>query len=249
MDAQELTVEELQQQLQQQKLLCARLEGQLAQAQIQPTISTSTSLLGISHEQVQEDAERKSVSVHSSTNSKRTISECSTDSTSTENMKKRTISECSSSISKTSETGPKTKKKYQRTSPRVNLVCERISVDEFNKRLATLLSKNVMAKQLRGTFPRLHTFRKRYIIPLSKQVSSIKNPLDLNDIDRTAFNMDQFSKDYKSIFIEGCNVLREKRLGDQEIIPDTPERIAYRNFISDCWFILGKYKYIKKSIF
>ena len=249
MDAQELTVEELQQQLQQQKRLCARLEGQLAQAQIQPTISTSTSLLGISHEQVQKDAERKSVSVHSTTNSKRTISECSTDSTSTENMKKRTISECSSSISKTSETGPKTKKKYQRTSPRVNLVCERISVDEFNKRLATLLSKNVMAKQLRGTFPRLHTFRKRYIIPLSKQVSSIKNPLDLNDIDRTAFNMDQFSKDYKSIFIEGCNALREKRLGDQEIIPDTPERIAYRNFISNCWFILGKYKYIKNFIF
>ena len=237
MDAQELTVEEIQQQLLQQKLLCARLEGQLAQAQIQPTISTS--LLGISHKQVQEDAERKSVSVHSSTISKRTTSECSTDTTSTENMKKRTISECSSSISKTSETGPKTKKKYQRTSPRVNLGCERLSVVEFNNRLATLLSKDVMAKQLRGTFPRLHRFRKRYIIPLSKQVSSIKTPLDLNDIDRTAFNMDQFSKDYKSIFIEGCNVPRVKRLGDQEVIPDTPERIAYRNFISDCWFILG----------
>ena len=55
-------------------------------------------------------------------------------------------------------------------------------------------------------------------------------------------NRAEFSKDYKSLFVEGCNVLRRIRGKDQEVIPDKVARTAYRNYISDCWFILGKYK-------
>jgi hypothetical protein len=195
--------------------------------------------------------------------SKRTISESSQDSslTSAKNQKKsktqhdgeelstpeRTISECSTT-SATSGTSPasagneKKKTKYQKTSPRVNLVCERLSVDQFTKRLKDRLSKDVMEKQLLRNFPRLYAFRKSYIIPLSNQISSTNTSIELKDNDRTGFKMDEFLKDYKSLFVQGCNVLRKVRGKDQEIIPDKAARTAYRNYISDCWFILGKFK-------
>ena len=124
----------------------------------------------------------------------------------------------------------------------MNLVCERLSVDQFTKRLKDRLSKDVMEKQLLRNFPRLYAFRKSYIIPLSNQISSSNKSIELKDNDRTGFKMDEFSKDYKSLFVQGCNVLRKVRGKDQEIIPDKAARTAYRNYISDCWFILGKFK-------
>ena len=264
MQAEGLTVEAIQQQLQQQQLLCAQLTGQLALAQMQSTSSLLEPTKSISQKQILE-VDQNATSIAS----KRTISECSQDSslTSTENQKKsktqhdgaelsspkRTISECSTT-SATSGTSPATaenekkktnplkKTKYQKTSPRVNLVCERLSVDQFATRINDRLSKDVMEKQLLRTFPRLYAFRKFYIIPLSNQISSSNTSIELKDIDRTDFNMDEFLKDYKSLFVEGCNVLRRIRGKDQEVIPDKVARAAYRNFISDCWFILGKYK-------
>ena len=124
----------------------------------------------------------------------------------------------------------------------MNLVCERLSVDQFTKRLKDRLSKDVMEKQLLRNFPRLYAFRKSYIIPLSNQISSTNTSIELKDNDRTGFKMDEFLKDYKSLFVQGCNVLRKVRGKDQEIIPDKAARTAYRNYISDCWFILGKFK-------
>ena len=258
MQAERLTVEAIQQQLQQQQLLCAQLTGQLALAQMQSTSSLLEPTKSISQKQILE-VDQNATSIAS----KRTISECSQDSsvTSTENQKisktqhdgaelsspKRTISECSTT-SATSGTSPATaenekkKTKYQKTSPRVNLVCERLSVDQFATRLNDRLSKDVMEKQLLSFFPRLYAFRKLYIIPLSNQISSSNTSIELKDIDRTGFNMDEFLKDYKSLFVEGCNVLRRIRGKDQEVIPDKVARTAYRNYISDCWFILGKYK-------
>lgn len=264
MQVEGLTVEAIQQQLQQQQILCAQLAGQLALVQMQSTSSLLEPTKSISQKQILEVDQSASYVA-----SKRTISESSQDSsfTSTGNQKKsktqhygaelstpeRTISECSTS-SATSGTGPANagnekkknnppkKTKYQKTSPRVNLVCERLSVDQFATRLSNRLSKDVMEKQLRRTFPRLYAFRKCYIIPLSNQICSSNTSIELKDIDRTGFKMDEFLKEYKSLFVEGCNVLRRIRGKDQEVIPDKEARAAYRNFISDCWFILGKYK-------
>ena len=258
MQAEGLTVEAIQQQLQQHQLLCAQLEGKLALAQMQSTSSLLEPTKSISQKEILEVDQ-----IASPVASKRTISESSQDSslTSAKNQKKsktqhdgeelstpeRTISECSTT-SATSGTSPasagneKKKTKYQKTSPRVNLVCERLSVDQFATRLNDRLSKDVMEKQLLSFFPRLYAFRKLYIIPLSNQISSSNTSIELKDIDRTGFNMDEFLKDYKSLFVEGCNVLRRVRGKDQEIIPDKAARKAYRNYISDCWFILGKFK-------
>ena len=278
MQVEGLTVEAIQQQLQQQQILCAQLVGQLALVQMQSTSLLLEPTKSISQKQILEVDQSASYVA-----SKRTISESSQDSsfTSTGNQKKsktqhygaelstpeRTISECSttsatsertiseySTSSATSGTGPANagnekkknnppkKTKYQKTSPRVNLVCERLSVDQFATRLSDRLSKDVMEKQLRRTFPRLYAFRKCYIIPLSNQICSSNTSIELKDIDRTGFKMDEFLKDYKSLFVEGCNVLRRIRGKDQEVIPDKEARAAYRNYISDCWFILGKYK-------
>ena len=258
MQAEGLTVEAIQQQLQQHQLLCAQLEGKLALAQMQSTSSLLEPTKSISQKEI-----LKLDQIASPAASKRTISESSQDSslTSAENQKKsktqhdgeelstpeRTISECSTT-SATSGTSPasagneKKKTKYQKTSPRVNLVCERLSVDQFTKRLKDRLSKDVMEKQLLRNFPRLYAFRKSYIIPLSNQISSTNTSIELKDNDRTGFKMDEFLKDYKSLFVQGCNVLRKVRGKDQEIIPDKAARTAYRNYISDCWFILGKFK-------
>ena len=253
-----ITVEAIQQQLHQHQLLCAQLEGKLALAQMQSTSSLLEPTKSISQKEILEVDQ-----IASPVASKRTISESSQDSslTSAKNQKKsktqhdgeelstpeRTISECSTT-SATSGTSPasagneKKKTKYQKTSPRVNLVCERLSVDQFTKRLKDRLSKDVMEKQLLRNFPRLYAFRKSYIIPLSNQISSTNTSIELKDIDRAGFKMAEFSKDYKSLFVEGCNVLRRVRGKDQEIIPDKAARKAYRNYISDCWFILGKFK-------
>ena len=258
MQAEGLTVEAIQQQLQQHQLLCAQLEGKLALAQMQSTSSLLEPTKSISQKEILEVDQ-----IASPVASKRTISESSQDSslTSAKNQKKsktqhdgeelstpeRTISECSTT-SATSGTSPasagneKKKTKYQKTSPRVNLVCERLSVDQFTKRLKDRLSKDVMEKQLLRNFPRLYAFRKSYIIPLSNQISSTNTSIELKDNDRTGFKMDEFLKDYKSLFVQGCNVLRKVRGKDQEIIPDKAARTAYRNYISDCWFILGKFK-------
>ena len=258
MQAEGLTVEAIQQQLHQHQLLCAQLEGKLALAQMQSTSSLLEPTKSISQKEILEVDQ-----IASPVASKRTISESSQDSslTSAKNQKKnktqhdgeelstpeRTISECSTT-SATSGTSPasagneKKKTKYQKTSPRVNLVCERLSVDQFTKRLKDRLSKDVMEKQLLRNFPRLYAFRKSYIIPLSNQISSTNTSIELKDIDRAGFKMAEFSKDYKSLFVEGCNVLRRVRGKDQEIIPDKAARKAYRNYISDCWFILGKFK-------
>ena len=258
MQAEGLTVEAIQQQLHQHQLLCAQLEGKLALAQMQSTSSLLEPTKSISQKEILEVDQ-----IASPVASKRTISESSQDSslTSAKNQKKsktqhdgeelstpeRTISECSTT-SATSGTSPasagneKKKTKYQKTSPRVNLVCERLSVDQFTKRLKDRLSKDVMEKQLLRNFPRLYAFRKSYIIPLSNQISSTNTSIELKDIDRAGFKMAEFSKDYKSLFVEGCNVLRRVRGKDQEIIPDKAARTAYRNYISDCWFILGKFK-------
>ena len=258
MQAEGLTVEAIQQQLHQHQLLCAQLEGKLALAQMQSTSSLLEPTKSISQKEILEVDQ-----IASPVASKRTISESSQDSslTSAKNQKKsktqhdgeelstpeRTISECSTT-SATSGTSPasagneKKKTKYQKTSPRVNLVCERLSVDQFTKRLKDRLSKDEMEKQLLRNFPRLYAFRKSYIIPLSNQISSTNTSIELKDIDRAGFKMAEFSKDYKSLFVEGCNVLRRVRGKDQEIIPDKAARKAYRNYISDCWFILGKFK-------
>ena len=255
MQAEGLTVEAIQQQLHQHQLLCAQLEGKLALAQMQSTSSLLEPTKSISQKEILEVDQ-----IASPVASKRTISESSQDSslTSAKNQKKsktqhdgeelstpeRTISECSTT-SATSGTSPasagneKKKTKYQKTSPRVNLVCERLSVDQFTKRLKDRLSKDVMEKQLLRNFPRLYAFRKSYIIPLSNQISSTNTSIELKDIDRAGFKMAEFSKDYKSLFVEGCNVLRRVRGKDQEIIPDKAAQAAYRNYISDCWFILG----------
>ena len=264
MQAEGLTVEAIQQQLHQHQLLCAQLEGKLALAQMQSTSSLLEPTKSISQKEILEVDQ-----IASPVASKRTISESSQDSslTSAKNQKKsktqhdgeelstpeRTISECSttSATSGTSpasagneekKTNPPKKTKYQKTSPRVNLVCERLSVAQFTTRLQDRLSKDVMEKQLLRNFPRLYAFRKSYIIPLSNQISSSNTSIELKDIDRTGFKMDEFSKDYKSLFVQGCNVLRKVRGKDQEVIPDKAARTAYRNYISDCWFILGKFK-------
>lgn len=126
----------------------------------------------------------------------------------------------------------------------MNLLHERLSPKEFLIRLETNLPRDVMNSQLKTTFSKLQTFRESFIIPLSTQVPESKQ-IDLNDDYTSLINMIEFKDMFRSVFIDGCNVPRIGRRKDTPVIPDTNERAAYRNFISNCWFILGNNRKIK----
>jgi hypothetical protein len=126
---------------------------------------------------------------------------------------------------------------------------------QFSTRLSSILTNDVMEADLSRIFPSLSDFRNQFIIPLSRQITegktdifpnedtSPKNPIALN-VDMkdvlTAKELDTFSEDYLKIFLNGCHVKRKVRVGGLQSIPDTPERIMYRNFLSVLWLKLGK---------
>lgn len=161
---------------------------------------------------------------------------------------KRTLSEASEgstdASTDSSTSNSKKSKDFQQTFPRVNLLHERLSPKEFLIRLETNLPRDVMNSQLKTTFSKLQTFRESFIIPLSTQVPESKQ-IDLNDDYTSLINMIEFKDMFRSVFIDGCNVPRIGRRKDTPVIPDTNERAAYRNFISNCWFILGNNRKIK----
>jgi len=162
---------------------------------------------------------------------------------------KRTLSEASEgstdASTDSSSSNSKKSKDFQQTFPRVNLLHERLSPKEFLIRLETNLPRDVMDSQLKTTFSQLQTFRENFIIPLSTQVPESKQ-IDLNDDYTSLINMIEFKDMFRSVFIDGCNVPRIGRKKDAPVIPDTNERAAYRNFISNCWFLLGNNRKIKQ---
>ena len=203
--------------------------------------SANTSMIGQNEYQsppakqtIDEQQEKESVSSETSEREvgvKRTSSEASEGSTDAS-------TDSSSSNSKKS-------KDFQQTFPRVNLLHERLSPKEFLIRLETNLPRDVMVSQLKTTFSQLQTFRENFIIPLSTQVPESKQ-IDLNDDYTSLINMIEFKDMFRSVFIDGCNVPRIGRKKDAPFIPDTNERAAYRNFISNCWFLLGNNRKIKQ---
>ena len=126
---------------------------------------------------------------------------------------------------------------------------------QFSTRLSSILTNDVMEADLSHIFPSLSDFRNQFIIPLSRQITegktdifpnedtSPKNPtalnVDMKDV-LTAKELDTFSEDYLKIFLNGCHVKRKVRVGGLQSIPDTSERIMYRNFLSVLWLKLGK---------
>ena len=155
---------------------------------------------------------------------------------------KRTLSEASEgstdASTDSSSSNSKKSKDFQQTFPR-------LSPKEFLIRLETNLPRDVMDSQLKTTFSQLQTFRENFIIPLSTQVPESKQ-IDLNDDYTSLINMIEFKDMFRSVFIDGCNVPRIGRKKDAPVIPDTNERAAYRNFISNCWFLLGNNRKIKQ---
>lgn len=226
----------LRQQMQKLQALMALQQNESLQSQ-----SANTSMIGQNEYQsppakqtIDEHQEKESVSSETSEREvgvKRTLSEASEGSTDAS-------TDSSSSNSKKS-------KDFQQTFPRVNLLHERLSPKEFLIRLETNLPRDVMDSQLKTTFSQLQTFRENFIIPLSTQVPESKQ-IDLNDDYTSLINMIEFKDMFKSVFIDGCNVPRIGRKKDAPVIPDTNERAAYRNFISNCWFLLGNNRKIKQ---
>ena len=129
----------------------------------------------------------------------------------------------------------KSKKELKQTSARVNLFCEQLTLDQFHQRLEQNLNKEVLETQLKRNFHELHEFRESFIKPLSGEVPRIVDLKDATEADLNAFTVA-----YKKVFVDGCNVPRVKRISGQPAVTDTEQRIAYRNFLSNCWFILGK---------
>ena len=129
-------------------------------------------------------------------------------------------------------------KNFQQTSPRVNLLHERLSPKDFMLRLQTNLSVEEMNNQLKTTFSPLQTFRESFIIPLSAQAQVPDSKVI--DLDSSSINMVEFKEMYRSVFVNGCNVTRVGRKKNIPVVPDTEERTSYRNFISNCWFVLGE---------
>jgi hypothetical protein len=127
---------------------------------------------------------------------------------------------------------------------------------QFSTRLSSILTNDVMEADLSRIFPSLSDFRNQFIIPLSRQITEGKTDIfpnedtspknhpialnvDMKDV-LTAKELDIFSEDYLKIFLNGCHVKRKVRVGGLQSIPDTPERIMYRNFLSVLWLKLGK---------
>lgn len=129
-------------------------------------------------------------------------------------------------------------KNFQQTSPRVNLLHERLSPKDFMLRLQTNLSVEEMNNQLKTTFSPLQIFRESFIIPLSAQAQVPDSKVI--DLDSSSINMVEFKEMYRSVFVNGCNVTRVGRKKNIPVVPDTEERTSYRNFISNCWFVLGE---------
>lgn len=220
-----------QQQMQQQQLLLeSLLQKQNAQTAInsQNDFQTPTRLLG-------EADEVSNSSVKDIIGVKRSISTDS--SASTESSTELLLQSSSETTTfSTATTVSERKKSKQEVKQRVNLFCERLTLDEFRKRLERNLSKEVLETQLKMTFKELYVFRESFIIPLSGKVPEI---VDLKDA--TATDLNKFTEAYMTVFVEGCNVLRVNRIIGQPAVPDTKLRKAYRNFISNCWFILGNH--------
>ena len=154
---------------------------------------------------------------------------------------KRTLTDASegSTDSSTSKSIQAKKiKNFQQTSPRVNLLHERLSPKDFMLRLQTNLSVEEMNNQLKTTFSPLQIFRESFIIPLSAQAQVPDSKVI--DLDSSSINMVEFKEMYRSVFVNGCNVTRVGRKKNIPVVPDTEERTSYRNFISNCWFVLGE---------
>ena len=117
---------------------------------------------------------------------------------------------------------------------------------QFSNRLSTILTIEAMEADLAHIFPQLSVFRNEFIIPLSRQITkgetdtSPKNPIalkvDIKDV-LTANELERFSEGYLKIC--RCHVKRKTRVAGLQSIPDTPERVMYRNFFSVLWLKLG----------
>jgi hypothetical protein len=116
-----------------------------------------------------------------------------------------------------------------------------ITLTEFNNRLETKLSEDILQFQLQSTFPALHQFRTNYIIPLSEKFRGHRHIdlLDLPETDEDLHFRIGLMDSYNKVFVEGCHIPREARKAGQPAIPETEERVMYRWLISDLWEILG----------
>lgn len=150
-------------------------------------------------------------------------------------------SESSTDSSSSKSIQAKKFKFFQQTCPRVNLLHERLSPKDFMLRLQTNLSVEEMNKQLKITFSPLQIFRESFIIPLSAQAQIPDSKVvDLDEDYSSSINMVDFKEMYRVVFVNGCNVTRVGRKKNIPVVPDTEERTSYRNFISNCWFVLGE---------
>ena len=243
----EAQIQDLRQQLlQSQKILMAFISKDTAQKPInsQNEYQTPTRLAEAEEDSTNGGAKditgvKRSISVtttESSTLLEASLESATEPSTSTE-PSLESLSEAPTDSSPTTIVSErkKSKKELKQTSARVNLFCEQLTLDQFHQRLEQNLNKEVLETQLKRNFHELHEFRESFIRPLSGEVPRIVDLKDATEADLNAFTVA-----YKKVFVDGCNVPRVKRISDQPAVKDTEQRKAYRNFLSNCWFILGK---------
>lgn len=210
---------------QKQSLLSANNTSTIVQKEYQSPAKQTTD------EQEEKESDESLETSEPESSIKRTLtdaSEGSTDSTTSKSIQAKKI------------------KNFQQTSPRVNLLHERLSPKDFMLRLQTNLSVEEMNNQLKTTFSPLQIFRESFIIPLSAQAQVPDSKVI--DLDSSSINMVEFKEMYRSVFVNGCNVTRVGRKKNTPAVPDTEERTAYRHFISNCWFVLGETINISTSL-
>ncbi len=120
-----------------------------------------------------------------------------------------------------------------------------LSPADFKNRLEERLSEEVMKGKLVTLFQPFSVFREKYIIPLSEAYSG--ENVEMGRIrDTSGFDTAGFMTSYADLFVDGCLVQRKGRregLKGARVIPDTKERIMFRNLFKDLWELLGNFSF------
>ena len=120
----------------------------------------------------------------------------------------------------------------------------RLSPEDFTARLKSKLPEAVLKENLLRYFLPFSNFREKYILPLSEKYKELD--VELRDVPGIV-KIEDFMQDYFQLFIGGCHVSRKVRnLGEKgkDIIPDTQERIMFRNLFTELWSLLGMMDYM-----
>jgi hypothetical protein len=119
-----------------------------------------------------------------------------------------------------------------------------LSPADFKNRLKERLSEEVMEGKLVTLFQPLSVFREKYIVPLSETYSGENVEMSRIRDTSSGFDTAGFMKFYVDLFVDGCLVQRKGRsegLKGARVIPDTKERIMFRNLFKDLWELLGNF--------